>query len=32
MGAPTKARPRAKKPEGQWLVDGKAPLNHDEEI
>lgn len=32
MGAPMKARPRAKKPEGQWLVDGKAPLNHDEEI
>ncbi|MGV0434751.1 nitrite/sulfite reductase [Corynebacterium ureicelerivorans] len=32
MGAPTKARSRAKKPEGQWLVDGKAPLNHDEEI
>ena len=32
MGAPTKARPRAKKPEGQWLIDGSTPLNHDEEI
>ncbi|MBA1835166.1 nitrite/sulfite reductase [Corynebacterium wankanglinii] len=32
MSAPTKARPRAKKPEGQWLIDGTAPLNHDEEI
>ena len=30
MSAPTK--PRAKKPEGQWLVDGTEPLNHDEEI
>ncbi|OFU53533.1 sulfite reductase [Corynebacterium sp. HMSC11D10] len=31
--APTKtAKPRAKKPQGQWLIDGTAPLNHDEEI
>ena len=30
MSAPTK--PRSKKPEGQWLIDGSAPLNHDEEI
>ena len=30
MSAPTK--PRAKKPEGQWRIDGTAPLNHDEEI
>ncbi|WP_115685759.1 nitrite/sulfite reductase [Corynebacterium senegalense] len=28
--APRKARPR--KPEGQWLVDGTQPLNHDEEL
>lgn len=29
----TKPRPaRAPKPEGQWKVDGLAPLNHDEEI
>ncbi|MGD7001590.1 nitrite/sulfite reductase [Corynebacterium halotolerans] len=28
-----KARPaRAKKPEGQWKVDGTAPLNRDEEV
>ena len=33
MTAPTKtAKPRAKKPQGQWLIDGTAPLNHDEEI
>ena len=30
MSAPT--RTRAKKPEGQWLIDGSAPLNHDEEL
>lgn len=30
MSAPTVKR--TKKPEGQWLVDGPAPLNHDEEI
>ena len=30
MSAPTK--PRSKKPEGQWLIDGSTPLNHDEEI
>ncbi|AWB84741.1 nitrite/sulfite reductase [Corynebacterium liangguodongii] len=23
---------RSKKPEGQWLVDGTSPLNHDEEL
>ena len=23
---------RSKKPEGQWLIDGTAPLNHDEEL
>ena len=23
---------RAKKPEGQWLIDGTEPLNHDEEL
>lgn len=28
-----KARPgRAKKPEGQWKIDGTAPLNRDEEV
>ena len=32
MSAPTKLRTRAKKPEGQWLIDGSTPLNHDEEI
>lgn len=32
MSAPTKPRTRPKKPEGQWLIDGSAPLNHDEEI
>lgn len=32
MSAPTKPRTRAKKPEGQWLIDGCTPLNHDEEI
>jgi len=32
MSAPTKPRTRAKKPEGQWLIDGSTPLNHDEEI
>lgn len=25
-------RARAKKPEGQWLIDGTDPLNHDEEL
>ena len=30
MSAPTVKR--TKKPEGQWLVDGPSPLNHDEEI
>lgn len=25
-------RARAKKPEGQWLIDGTEPLNHDEEL
>jgi len=25
-------RERVRKPEGQWLVDGTAPLNHDEEL
>ncbi len=35
MTAPTTARKRPArkpKPEGQWKVDGKAPLNHDEEL
>lgn len=32
MSAPAVKRPRARKPEGQWRVDGAAPLNHDEEI
>ena len=32
MSAPTKPRTRPKKSEGQWLIDGSAPLNHDEEI
>ena len=32
MSAPTKPRTRPKKPEGQWLIDGSTPLNHDEEI
>ncbi|UIZ91982.1 nitrite/sulfite reductase [Corynebacterium sp. CNCTC7651] len=32
VSAPTVKRPRAAKPEGQWLVDGPAPLNRDEEI
>lgn len=32
MSAPAVKRPRARKPEGQWRVDGTAPLNHDEEI
>ena len=25
-------KPRAKKPEGQWKIDGTKPLNHDEEV
>lgn len=25
-------KPRAKKPEGQWKIDGTQPLNHDEEV
>lgn len=36
MAAPTAnaraVKARAKKPEGQWLIDGKEPLNHDEEL
>ena len=36
MTAPTAktraVKARAKKPEGQWLIDGTAPLNHDEEL
>lgn len=32
MTAPTSARPRAKRSNGQWAVDGKAPLNHNEEF
>lgn len=32
MSAPTVKRERVRKPEGQWLVDGTAPLNHDEEL
>ncbi|MDU0479364.1 nitrite/sulfite reductase [Staphylococcus chromogenes] len=30
MTAPTKTRP--KKSQGQWLIDGTAPLNHPEEV
>lgn len=25
-------RPRARKPQGQWLIDGRDPLNDDERI
>ena len=36
MAAPTAktraVKARAKKPEGQWLIDGTSPLNHDEEL
>ena len=32
MTTATKRPPRAKKPEGQWKIDGTAPLNSDEEI
>lgn len=32
MTIATKRKPRAKKPEGQWKIDGTAPLNSDEEI
>ena len=32
MTTATKRRPRVKKPEGQWKIDGTAPLNSDEEI
>ncbi|QPK83089.1 nitrite/sulfite reductase [Corynebacterium qintianiae] len=36
MTAPTaktrEVKARAKKPEGQWLIDGTSPLNHDEEL
>lgn len=32
MSAPAKPKSRPKKLEGQWLIDGSAPLNHDEEI
>ena len=32
MSAPAVKRTRARKPEGQWRVDGTAPLNHDEEL
>lgn len=28
----TKRKPRANKPEGQWKIDGKEPLNNDEAI
>lgn len=28
----TKRPPRAKKPEGQWKIDGMTPLNHVEEV
>ncbi|MHA2789954.1 nitrite/sulfite reductase [Corynebacterium sp. S7] len=32
MTAPTTKKPRAKKPEGQWKIDGNSPLNHDEVV
>ena len=32
MTTATQRKPRAKKPEGQWKIDGTAPLNSDEEI
>ncbi|GAB3704185.1 nitrite/sulfite reductase [Corynebacterium nasicanis] len=30
--ATTTRRPRTRKPEGQWKIDGTAPLNHVEEV
>ena len=32
MTTATRRKPRAKKPEGQWKIDGTTPLNADEEI
>ena len=32
MTTATQRKPRAKKPEGQWKIDGTSPLNADEEI
>ncbi|QNE89008.1 nitrite/sulfite reductase [Corynebacterium incognita] len=32
MTTATSRRPRAKKPEGQWKIDGRSPLNADERI
>ena len=32
MTTATQRKPRAKKPEGQWKIDGTSPLNTDEEI
>ena len=32
MTTATQRKPRAKKPEGQWKIDGTTPLNADEEI
>ncbi|SQI21981.1 sulfite reductase [Corynebacterium renale] len=32
MAVTTRRRPRAKKSDGQWKVDGRTPLNHDEEV
>lgn len=32
MAVTTQRRPRAKKSDGQWKVDGRTPLNHDEEV
>ncbi|WIM67465.1 nitrite/sulfite reductase [Corynebacterium breve] len=32
MTTVTERKPRAKKPEGQWKIDGNTPLNHDEEV
>ncbi len=31
-GSTMTATVRTKKPEGQWLIDGTSPLNHDEEL
>ena len=28
----TTRRPKVKKPQGQWLIDGREPLNDDERI
>lgn len=32
MAVRTGTRARKKKPEGQWKIDGRTPLNHDEEV